>query len=389
MGLFGFGKKAPSRDEIIAAAATDVGQTAAEEKKEDFSSGNAKLDIEFTKIKGRLDGMEEIRKATGERFTRTAEQIGELRGMVMDTNKMISKIEVSSTKAVDLVESVHPEKLMIEVRKQDGKIEGLRAQIESSEAIMKDLMLEMKKMRDRMNFYKGVEQVIALNEEVKGELAMMKRLEATIGSHADKVETVFLEVEKKFGEFEKFNDSVKDLDKGLKKVQSDFDKIRMKVETKLDRKDFFDLLDKFNDFEKHTTNLLKLLDERNKTVKSELDGQFAKLELDYRKKLDGMKPPKESAVKNATGSTAAVDAKAAQELAAIEAKRAAAAADDTAGADVAGGDVKPGLGSKLKGFLFRPDKEDAPAQPDVFAPAPESPAAPVAQPTSAPPKKDG
>ncbi len=101
-----------------------------------------------------------------------------------------------------------------------------------------------------------------------------------------------------------------------------------------------------------------------------------------------MKPPKESLVKNATGSTAAVDAKAAQELAAIEAKRTAAAAADTAGADVAGGDVKPGLGSKIKGFLFRPDKEDAPAQPDVFAPAPETPAAPVAQPASAAPKKD-
>ena len=35
---------------------------------------------------------------------------------------------------------------MIEVRKQDGKIEALRASIDSNEAIMNDLMSEMKKM---------------------------------------------------------------------------------------------------------------------------------------------------------------------------------------------------------------------------------------------------
>ena len=337
MGLFGFGKKEPSRDDIIAAAASDVGQPV-EERKDEFSSGNARLDIELTKIKGRLDGTEEVRKATGERFTRISEQIGELRGMVMDTNKMISRIEVASTKAVDLVESVHPEKLMIEVRKQDGKVEGLRAQIESNEAIMKDILLEMKRVRDRMGFYKGVDQVIALNEEIKQELAMVKRVEATIGSHADKVETVFIEVEKKFGEFEHFNDAVKDLDKGFKRLTGEFEKARMRIETKLDRKDFFDLLDKFNDFEKHTENLLKLLDERNKTVKGELDSQFAKLELAYRKRTDGARTAVKDAVANATD---------------------APASTGNEGTDAAGSDAKLGIGERIKGFIFRPDGGDA------------------------------
>ena len=63
MGLFGFGSKAPSRDAIIAAAAADVATPTNDEKKEDFSTGNAKFDIELTKIKGRLDGEEELRKA--------------------------------------------------------------------------------------------------------------------------------------------------------------------------------------------------------------------------------------------------------------------------------------------------------------------------------------
>src|SRR5689334_9433523 len=135
MSSFGAGGK--SRDQLIAEAAELNVTAAVEEKKEDTATGNPKIDIEFAKIKGQLDSFAEVRKATTERFSRISEQMGELRGMIIDTNKAMGKVEVSSTKAIDLVESVHPEKLMIEVRKQDGKVEALRASIESNEAIMK------------------------------------------------------------------------------------------------------------------------------------------------------------------------------------------------------------------------------------------------------------
>ena len=124
MGLFSKGK---SRDQLIAEAAELNVMPVQEEKKDDSSTGNSKIDIEFAKVHGQLEGLSEARKATGDRFTRVSEQVGELRGMIVDTNKMMSKVEVSSTKAIDLVDSVHPEKLMIEVRRQDGKIEALRA----------------------------------------------------------------------------------------------------------------------------------------------------------------------------------------------------------------------------------------------------------------------
>jgi DNA repair exonuclease SbcCD ATPase subunit len=355
MGLFGGGGK--SRDQMIAEAAELNVQQAVEEKKEDATTGNAKIDIEFAKIKGQLDSFAEVRKATTERFSRISEQMGELRGMIIDTNKAMGKVEVSSTKAIDLVESVHPEKLMIEVRKQDGKIEALRANIESNEAIMKDLMLELKKMRDRMNFYKGVEQVIAMNEEIKQELATIKRVEANVERHADKIETVFIEVEKKFTEFEKFNDAVKDLDKQQKKIASDFEKIRVKVELKLERKDFLDLLDKFNDFEKHTTNLLKLLDERNKTIKQEIDAEFKNLEIEYRKKLDAMRPPSKPAplpkeaiaqLNPAAPGEAQANSQSGAQAGGQAAQSGEAQSAAPSGEDGAGGDnAKPGFFSKI------------------------------------------
>ena len=49
-----------------------------------------------------------------------------------------------------------------------------------------------------------------MNQEMKDELSEMRRMQVTIQKHADRVETMFLEVNKKFVEFEKFNDTIKD-----------------------------------------------------------------------------------------------------------------------------------------------------------------------------------
>ncbi|MEM4637915.1 MAG: hypothetical protein QXK76_02740 [Candidatus Woesearchaeota archaeon] len=255
-----------------------------EEKKQPEISGN--IEVELTKIKSQLEALNEVRKANAEQFTRISEQIGELRGALMDSNKAISVIEVASTKAIDLVNSVQPDKLMIEVRKTDGKVEALRANIEANESIMRDIMKELKDMRAQMSFYKGIDQVVKMNNEIKQELIDIKKMEGNIGKHADRVETIFVEVEKKFYDFEKFNEAVKELDRAFKRISTDFDKMRVAIEEKADKKELVKLMDKFSDFEKHTTSILKLLEQREKNIISDLNMQFSKLKSQLEKKYD-------------------------------------------------------------------------------------------------------
>ena len=283
-----FFKKKKTADEMIAETVKAANEVVPEESKNDdsVSTGNAKFDIELTKIKARLEGFGELRRANSERFQRISEQIGELRGMVMDTNKSVGAIEVKATKASDLVASVQPEKLMIDVRKVEGKVEALHANIESNDTIMRNIMEELKEMRNQMKFYKGIEQVIKLNEEIKKELMEVKKVEASAKRHADKIDTIFIEVNKKFTEFDKFNDVVKDLDRSMKAIQSDFDRMKVGIENKEEKKEFVNLLHKFNDFERHTTNIIDLLDKKSKTLKKELDERFEKLKDKLESRFD-------------------------------------------------------------------------------------------------------
>lgn len=290
--MFGMKKKEEEGEDEI--EETD----AKEEKKSDnVETGNPKLDMEMTRIKAQIEGFAEIRKANSERFSRISEQIGELRGMIMDSNKSVGAIEVKATRAADLVASVQPDKLMIDVRKTEGKVEGLKANIDSNEAILADVRKNLKEMRQQMNFYKGIDQVINLNEEVKKEIMEIKRIEANTKKHADRIDTVYIEFNKKFTDFEKYDSQVKNVSSTLKRLETDFDKIKVKLEIKEDKKEFETLLGKFNEFEKHTTNILNLLDERSKQAKSSMLNDFNsikqrvadKYELDMKKEL----PPKE------------------------------------------------------------------------------------------------
>ena len=280
--MFWFKKKENTPESASKAEGVEEGEDAPEDKPS--ISGN--VEAELTKIKSSLDALNEVRKANSEQFTRMSEQIGELRGALMDTNKAVGTIEVASTKAIDLVNSVQPDKLMIEVRKTDGKVEALRASIEANETIMKDIMREMKEMRAQMNFYKGVDQVVKMNNEIKQELIDIKKTEGLVGKHADRVETIFVEVEKKFYDFEKFNEAVKELDRSFKKISADFDKARVNVDEKADKKEFVKMVDKFSDFEKHTSNILKLLDQKSKNTVIELNNTFDELKKQLEGKYD-------------------------------------------------------------------------------------------------------
>lgn len=279
--MFWFKKK---KEENVSSEDSDDSAENAPEDQKPTISGN--VEVELTKIKSQLEALNEVRKANAEQFTRLSEQIGELRGALMDSNKAISVIEVASTKAIDMVNSVQPDKLMIEVRRTDGKTEALRANIEANESIMKDIMKELKDIRAQMGFYKGVDQVVKMNNEIKQELIEIKKTEGLIGKHADRVETIFIEVEKKFYDFEKFNEAVKELDRAFKRISADFDKMRVNVEEKADKKELVKLVDKFSDFEKHTTSILKLLDQRGKNITSDLNNQFMKLKKQLEKKTD-------------------------------------------------------------------------------------------------------
>lgn len=257
-----------------------------EEKPVSVTAATAAISADIIKLKAQFDQFAELRKVINERFTRINEQVGELRGMIMDSNRAMQDIEVKTVKAVDLVDAVHPDKLMVEVRKQDAKIESLKANIESNDAIMKTIMDQLKDIRHQVATFRGIEQVVELNDEIKKELMGIKKIEATVERHSDKIEGIFVESQKRFQEFESLSDKIKEMQKQLSSLVEQSDQNKVKVATLASKKEVEDLVNKFNDFEKHVGNIIDLLTKRANEIPTEVEDRFKRLEKNFNTNIE-------------------------------------------------------------------------------------------------------
>jgi len=210
-------------------------------KTNNSSTDMVKFSTELDRLKASIESFGEVRKGLTERLSGLNEQVGELRAMILDRDRTIQEIELKSVKAADLVESVQPDKLMMELQREDAKFEALKANLEGNEAIMDRIMEELKEMRKKLEFFRGIDEVVKLGEEVRNELIEIKKVEASIHVETDKVETIYSELRKKFQEIDLFNDSLQETKVNLEQNAKDVDFLKTKI-TGLANKDELDRL---------------------------------------------------------------------------------------------------------------------------------------------------
>ena len=195
MGLFGKKKKS---EEVEEASEEEAAEKKPVENKSSGDVSLGSLSVQVEKLSAGVEAFAEVRKSFTERFNRISEQIGELRAMILDRDKSIQDIELKAIKAHDLVETVQPEKMMTSIQKGEAKIEALKANLEGNESIMSRIMDELKDVKKKVEFFRGIEEIVKLSEETKADLIEIKKIESRISLNTDKVDTIYGEMRKKF-----------------------------------------------------------------------------------------------------------------------------------------------------------------------------------------------
>jgi DNA repair exonuclease SbcCD ATPase subunit len=187
-----------------------------------------KISTEVDRLKAGQEAFQEVRKSFTERFTHLSEQIGELRSMILDRDRTIQTLELKSVKAIDLVESIKPDKFMMDLERQNVKIEALKANLEGNEAIIDQVMEELKEIRRKMSFFRGVEEIIRLSEEIKKELIGIKKIEGTINIQTDKVQTIYSDMRKKMQDLDTFNSQLQESKANIEQNTKELDSLKTK-----------------------------------------------------------------------------------------------------------------------------------------------------------------
>ncbi len=216
-----------------------------------------KLSTEIDRLKAGQEAFQEVRKSFTERFTRTSEQIGELRSMILDRDRTIQTLELKAVKAADLVESIKPDKLMAEIQKQNVKIEALKANLEGNEAIMDKVMEELREIRRKVEFFRGVEEIVKLSDEIKKELIGIKKIEGSINIQADKIQTIYTEMRNKIQALDDFNTKFQEARVNVDQNAKDIDFIKGKIAGLAEKNEIDKILEKIQKYSDSLKELKK------------------------------------------------------------------------------------------------------------------------------------
>ena len=263
MGLFKKKKKEGEElgpDDVVPETPEEKKQEAAQASVNPTGSDAAsimKLSTEIDKIKASVEAFAEVRKSFTERFTRTSEQIGELRSMILERDRTIQELELKAVKAADLVESIKPDKFMVEIQKQNVKIEALKANLEGNEAIVDRVMEELKEMRRKIQFFRGVEEIVKLSEEVKKELIGVKKIEGTINIQTDKVQTIYSEMRRKLQDLDNFNSKIQETRVNIEQNTKDIAYLKTKISGFAEKAELDKIIEKIREYSASLKELQK------------------------------------------------------------------------------------------------------------------------------------
>ena len=188
-----------------------------------------KLTAKIDKINALVDFLMESKKVETEKFARINEQVGELRGEIAEREKKVQSLEAEATRASELVKAVQPEKFLSKIEKEDVKIEIVKAKVNNQEKISNEIIKEMKDIKRLITTFRGTEQVLELNQEIKDEITTAKKILTNVDINASKVEKLFTDFNKQYLELKSIKEDAIKVNVLFLELKKDFDAIKVNI----------------------------------------------------------------------------------------------------------------------------------------------------------------
>jgi ABC-type transporter Mla subunit MlaD len=230
------------------------------------------------KLKAMVEALNEARNAINEKFAGISENIGELRAMILETENRIRGMEAEAERVIDVVRSVKPEKLMEEIAKVNAQADALRAKIESQDEVIRKIIDEVKDLRNKLSVFRNLEEIMKLAREMNQQVGNYKKLQAQIEANADRVQSIFVEVNKKFTDFLNYKEMFLSLQDEFKELVKKVERLEVQVGLLVTD-------EKFEAFKKEISNAVKQVEKAYEGLRRELKKDVANGIEDVKKNL--------------------------------------------------------------------------------------------------------
>lgn len=184
---------------------------------------------ELERMKARIDALSAMRELFDTRFGQLSEKIGEVRSLALNAERELGEARRRSEQALSLVEQIKPESFLSEIKRREAETTLLRGRLDTLEAQLKDFRRELSDFQKTVGTFRGLKGLNELSREVSLELMDVKRTKAEVERHADKVATMFFEVQRGLRDFAKLNLRLERLDETVRTLMKSVSTLEVKM----------------------------------------------------------------------------------------------------------------------------------------------------------------
>jgi chromosome segregation ATPase len=219
------------------------------------------LILRLEKIDGKLEVLDRSKADVEERLTHLAEEIGELRTMILERERSFDKLKSEFEKVQDTVSGLEPGKIKRIFEKTEKEILENKAKIETVENLTKALAKENKKLRKLMEKIKSFENLVDISYEIDRKISQINDAKNYVDVAVSKVESIFSELNEKVSQLENQREKIEKLDELTIEITKMLDEISVKLTKFVQEKDLKEFKRSLEE------DLVKLLKEKIPTVK--------------------------------------------------------------------------------------------------------------------------
>ncbi|MBN2042892.1 MAG: hypothetical protein JW754_03740 [Candidatus Aenigmarchaeota archaeon] len=182
------------------------------------------------KINGKFEAFKSVGDSQNERISELSERIGELRSMILESERTLDKIDSEFTMVKDMTHDIEPERFTKAMEKLKMEIEKNKAASEKNEGLIKESRIIQGRMQEKLGNMGNIQNLSKLYDDINAKISEISKVKSDVSQYSSKVESIFSELSAKLSDVDELTEKFKSFQELINETVKEQDKVRMDME---------------------------------------------------------------------------------------------------------------------------------------------------------------
>jgi chromosome segregation ATPase len=189
-----------------------------------------KMEVRLEKMNAFLTAIKDEKTSGDETIRRLTEEIGEIRSNIGALDRKTSQQEILVTEINTAITDLKPQKFVKFLRKEDTQVKMHDAKIQKIEDVTSLLIKRIAQVEEVLKKIGSLEKIADFGRNIAKRLVEIENREKRIGRISDRIDSIFMELNKRLDEFMLYKAKQDTLDELSREMMKAIDEMNTKVE---------------------------------------------------------------------------------------------------------------------------------------------------------------